>query len=99
MKLAIVRGGGLAGISTTTSLRSDSLPAAEAEELESKARGASLLSAPIPSPAAPNHPDGLLYEITVDHDGQQHTHRFTDASLPDEVRSLIEWVDARAERP
>jgi hypothetical protein len=30
-------------------------------------------------------------------DGEQITHRFGEEDLPDEVRSLVEWVDARPE--
>jgi len=36
--------------------------------------------------------------IECTNDGERHSRRFTDASLPDDVRSLIAWVDSRPER-
>jgi hypothetical protein len=97
MKLAIVRGGGLAGIATTTRLHAAALPPKEAEKLEAKVRSSTLLSPQPEPPPAPSHPDDLLYEVTVDEGDKEHTARFNDENLPDEVRSLIEWVDARPE--
>lgn len=99
MKLEIARGGGLAGIPTTTHLQSASLPAEDAKKLEAEVRSAGLLSAPASAPAAaPAHADDLLYEVTVKDGENEHSHRFSDASMPEGVRSLIEWVDSRPER-
>jgi hypothetical protein len=97
MKLAIVRGGGLAGIATTTRLHAAALPPEEAEKLESKVRSSALLSPQPDPPAAPGHPDDLLYEVTVGEGDKEHTVRFSDENMPDDVRSLIEWVDSRPE--
>ncbi len=103
MKVTIVRGGGIAGISTTTSLQSTALSPERARELEQKVRDAGLLGAggadagSSPAPAsAPPHPDDLLYSITVEADGGERTARFTDSALPPAVRSLVEWIDSIA---
>jgi emfourin len=98
MKLSVKRGGGLAGIATRTELESAALPPAEAQALDEKVSESGLLSMP-PQPATPpSHPDELQYELTVDRDGDSHTVRLPEGALPDEVRSLIEWADARPER-
>ena len=99
MRLEVVRGGGVAGIVTTTRIGTDSLPPEAAAKGETKVRRSSLVSAAAPeADAPPAHPDDLLYEVTVEDDGERHSRRFTDASLPDDVRSLIAWVDSRPER-
>ncbi len=99
MELAIVRGGGLAGFATTTRLRPDALSPQNAQELESMVRNAGLLAEPEPAPdQGPSHPDDLLYEVTVDDGDQQRTLRFSDETMPDGVRRLIEWVDSQPER-
>jgi len=35
--------------------------------------------------------------VSVEHQGRALTRRFTEQTLPDEVRSLIAWVDSRPE--
>jgi hypothetical protein len=97
MKVTIVRGGGIGGMTTRTTLESGTLPAAEAQALTSRVRGAALHEERPPE-SSPRTPDDLLYEIAVDDAGHQVAQRFTDAAMPDEVRRLVEWVDARPER-
>jgi hypothetical protein len=96
MKVTIVRGGGVAGLTSKTRLDSAKLPATDAQTLEERLRRCGLLG--VPEPAAPRRgqPDEMLYAVTVA-DGEQITHRFGEEDLPDEVRSLVEWVDARPE--
>jgi hypothetical protein len=94
MKVSIVRGGGLAGVARQTTLDDADLPpdaAAAHREKVAAARGP-LEAGPPPPP----HPDEMLYEVRLS-DGEEQTARFTDMSLPDPVRQLIEWVDAREE--
>ena len=96
MKLAIVRGGGLAGLSTRTMLDSDDLPPEEAAALRERV-GAAAPGFEAAGPPPPPHPDEQLYEVTLT-DGEQRTARFTDTSLPDPVRRLLEWAEGRPER-
>ena len=95
MKVSIVRGGGLAGVARQTTLDDADLPpdaAAEFREKVAAARG------PLDAgPAPPSHPDEMLYELTLS-DGEEGTVRFSDMSLPDPVRQLVEWVDGRPEQ-
>jgi len=101
MKLAIVRGGGLAGIATRTELDTDALDDEATESFTGRVRDAGLLAAPpeAPEDAVPaRHPDELLYELRTQEQGHTHTRRYTDGQLPEDVRQLIAWVDRRPER-
>jgi hypothetical protein len=98
MKVAIVRGGGVAGLTTKTQLDSKALTAADADALEARVREGGLLAQQEGEEPRPRHPDELLYAVTVDTDGETRTHSFAEEELPDEVRSLVEWVDVHPER-
>jgi hypothetical protein len=98
LKLTIVRGGGLAGISRQTELASEELPPDEATKLHELVDGAGLLEEDAPREALPAHPDELSYEVIVEHEGEARTLRFTEQTLPDPVRRLIASIDSRPER-
>jgi hypothetical protein len=93
VKVSILRGGGLAGITTRTEVASAELPADAARTLEQHAEAV----APAPPPRE-RHPDEMLYTVRVEHDGESREAHYTDSTLPDEVRSLISWADKRPER-
>jgi hypothetical protein len=97
MKLSVVRGGGLAGMATETELASSALPPEEAHVLGEKVEQSGLLNLASDQASKPSHPDEFQYELTVDHDGGSHTVRLPEGALPDGVRSLFEWADARPE--
>lgn len=98
MKLTIIRGGGLAGITRQTELASEALPPGEATKLHELVEGAGLLGEAAPQEAPPAHPDEMSYEVSVEHQGRARTRRFTEQTLPDQVRRLIAWIDSRPER-
>jgi len=95
MKVTIVRGGGVGGMTTRTQLESDALPAADAQTLSSHVQGAALQTGAAPGTRSP---DALLYEISVNDAGNDVTQRFTEDTLPEGVRQLVQWVDSRPER-
>ena len=97
MKLTVIRGGGLAGFTRQAELSADALPPGEATKLAELVEGSGLLDEAAPREAPPARPDELSYEVSVEHQGRALTGRFTDQTLPDEVRSLIAWIDARPE--
>jgi len=97
LKLTIVRGGGLAGITRQTELASEALSPDEATKLHELIEGAGLLDEDAPREAPPAHPDELSYEVIVEHEGQARTQRFTEQTLPDPVRRLIASIDSRPE--
>jgi Emfourin len=97
VKLTVIRGGGLAGLSRQAELSSDALQPAEATKLDELVEGAGLLGEAAPREAPPAHPDEMSYEVIVEHEGRAQTLRFTEQTLPDSVRSLIAWIDSRPE--
>ena len=98
MKLTIVRGGGLAGLTRQTELSSEALPPGEATKLDELVEGAGLLDEAAPREVPPAHPDELSYEVIVEHEGRARAQRFTEQTLPEPVRQLIASVDSRPER-
>jgi hypothetical protein len=99
MKVSVLRGGGVGGMVTRTELGSEALSPADAEALERRVREAGVLEPPDPSPrGSSSHPDELAYELTVDDGERSRTVRVTEESMPEPVRSLIDWTDSRPER-
>ena len=97
MKIAIVRGGGVAGLASKTRLDSDALSVPDAEAFEERVRSSGLLTMEDRPNRAPRHPDELLYAVTVDDGERERTHSFAEDDLTEGMRSLVEWVDARPE--
>jgi hypothetical protein len=93
VKVSIVRGGGLAGVPLRTELDADWLPPDAKGELRERA-SAVTESAGVPPQRMP---DETLYAVEVDDDGQARTARYSELSLPEDVRQLIAFVDERSE--
>ena len=96
MKVSIVRGGGVGGFVTRTELDSEALPAGDSSTLAEIAKQA-LASSEAPS-SGERLPDELLYTIEVDDGGEERTLQFSEQTLPEPVRELIEWIDSHPER-
>jgi len=94
MKIEIVRGGGVAGLTSSTRLDSDALSADDTAALEGLVDRSSLLASPPRRASSPGHPDELLYSVTVGDGPEVHTHSFSEGDLPEEVDALIRWVEA-----
>jgi hypothetical protein len=88
----------VSGLVTSTEVSSEALPPAEADFLAKKTEQAGMLGDEEPPVTKERQGDELLYAMTVEKDGSEHTVRFTETTLPEEVRSLIAWLDARPER-
>jgi hypothetical protein len=96
VKVAILRGGGVAGFVTRTELESACLPEALRPEFERQLQRA--LEANLPSHVASGEVDEPRYEISLDNGDEPITLRFTDRDVPEPVRALIDWTDGRSER-
>lgn len=97
MQVSIVRGGGIGGFTTRTTLDADSLPAGERNELAKHVSNAIAAEAPSTTPPS-RQPDELLYEIAVTEGAGTKTVRFTESQLPRAAQDLVTWVDARPEK-
>ena len=97
MKLTIIRAGGIAGIIARTELDAKALPKSAAQAFAGEVARANLDGQPAPPAKAPT-PDAQLYEINLVRSGPTITVRYTDDSMPEDVRLLVAWVDSRPER-
>jgi hypothetical protein len=94
MKIEIVRGGGIAGLTDRTKLDSEALSSDDTGALEGLVRRSSLLTSPPRAVSPPQHPDEMLYAVTVSDGERERTHSFSEEDLPEEVGELVNWVDA-----
>lgn len=92
MRVSVVRGGGFAGLVRTTTADTDQLSPRDREKLALLVRQAGLLEAPPVASAEEPEPDRFTYAVTVQDQGQERKARFSERSLPGEVRNLISWV-------
>jgi hypothetical protein len=97
VRVVVVRGGGVAGISTRTELGASALPSDDADTLAGMVDDAGLREEPTPS-TGQRHPDQMLYEVVLAEGDMEVSRHFSDEDLPEEVSRLIQWIDARPER-
>jgi hypothetical protein len=95
MRLEIVRGGGVSGLTRRTALDADDLPAPDRDALKALLDKAGVAAAAAPGP--PAHADETTYEVRIDDGGSPVMARYGEATLPDAARELIAWVGARPE--
>jgi hypothetical protein len=94
VKVSIVRGGGLAGVPLRTVLDAEWLPPDAQAELRAGAKAVTETAAA----SGTRMPDETLYAVDVDDDdGRARTARYSELTLPEDVRRLIAFVDERPE--
>jgi len=97
MRLSVRRGGGFAGFVTRTDLDAEALPATDAVALAAEVDRAGLRTLS-DAHGTRTWPDSLLYDISLTDQAQEFRFHCSEESLPEGVRGLIAWVDARPER-
>lgn len=97
MRLAVDRGGGIAGLVRRTEISGEALPPGDAQRLREQVQRSGLSEVAEPAPGE-RLPDETLYAITLEDAGRERTVRFSETQLPDALRDLIAWVDGRPER-
>jgi hypothetical protein len=95
MRVSIIRGGGVGGLTTRTDLDDSSLRENDRALFNQRLEDAIETSS---SPPRQRLPDELQYEITLDSSKTTKTLRYSETDLPEPVRGLINWVDERPER-
>jgi hypothetical protein len=91
VKISIVRGGGLAGMVTQTTLDADDLSGPDAATLRAKVDQAAVFG-PRGHGTRPQ-PDRFSYELTVEDEGRRHTLRLPEQDLSPQLQDLITWVN------
>ena len=93
MKVSIVRGGGLAGLVTTTAVEDARLSPEDATELRDKVERAGVFDLPPKLTGRPNQADRFNYALTVEDEDRRHTVLLDEDALPEGVSDLISWVN------
>ncbi|GAA5079439.1 hypothetical protein HNP84_009903 [Thermocatellispora tengchongensis] len=91
MKVSVVRGGGFAGLVTTTTADTASLDPGDAEALRAKV-GRVDLTAPPPAERGAGPADVPAYKVTVEDDGRVQELRVSESGLTPALRDLISYV-------
>ncbi|WP_086669197.1 protealysin inhibitor emfourin [Lentzea kentuckyensis] len=96
--MTVVRGGGLAGLVSSTAVDTSTLALADARALRARVRAASLTCADADAGAdagagAPQ-PDREIVEIIVEDDEGTVTALVNADHLSPDIRELIEWVES-----
>jgi hypothetical protein len=100
MKINFERSGGFAGMLTTVSVDTSSLPSEQASKLQNMVEDSnffSLSSAPPPPKHGPA--DYFNYKITVEaEDGRKHTVECTDIGMQPSIKHLIDFLGKQAKK-
>ncbi len=98
MRISLERSGGFAGMKVRRVIDSNDLPPSEAELLAALLKRSKFFELPpeltSPSPGA----DRFHYRLTVESDEGVRTVEASDASVPDGMRQLIDWLTGMRRR-
>jgi hypothetical protein len=94
-KIYFERTGGFMGRKVSATIDLDELPDDQAEALGELLDDADFFELP-PDLTRPAMPDAFTYNITVSSDERQHSVRVSDATVPDDLRPLLEELSKQA---
>jgi len=94
VRLSVVRGGGLAGVTVETTLDTADLDAGDAGMLRKMVAGCfpGPPAARLPAARLPAQPDRFAYELRVETQGSVRTLRVGEADVSAELSELLTWV-------
>lgn len=95
MLITFERSGGFAGLITTTTVDTTTLPAAEANQIRNLVKAANFFQLPA-TIASDNQPDRFQYQLTVQEGTQQHSVTVGESTMPSTLRPLIDCLMAAA---
>lgn len=93
MKVSVVRGGGVSGLVTVTTLDSQTLSADDAKTLSRMVEEADAFGEPGVT-ATHAHPDEFQVSVTLEDATRRRTVTAAEHDLPSRLRSLVDWVSA-----
>ncbi|MGD2167120.1 MAG: hypothetical protein PVF63_03370 [Gammaproteobacteria bacterium] len=100
MKIRLERTGGFAGMTRTVEVDVDALSEDERTAVTALIQNADFFALPSEvTSTAPAGADRFNYRITVESASGTHTVEATEASAPDSLAPLIEWVNRNAQQP
>ena len=96
MKVYLEKSGGFAGMVTSTSLDTQTLPPSEAHEIQNLIENSHFFDLPSRSPQSSKSKKGaadyFTYKITVQNDEKEHTVQFSDLNMQSKVKPLIDFL-------
>lgn len=95
MRVIFERTGGFAGIRMTKTIDIDNLPESERNQLYLLIEAADFFKLPENLTSANSQPDRFGYQITVEKSQRQHTVIFSEQSVTDTLRPLLEWLQTK----
>lgn len=98
MKIQFERSGGVAGMRMTTTVNTETLPAAEAQMLREMVDKAKFFDLPAVLETSKQGADRFQYRLTVEVGGRRHTVETGEAAAPQTLQPLLERLGAMARR-
>jgi len=92
MRVSLVRTGGFAGRRVQVDLDSRALPATRARRLQSLLEKSRFFDLPVLMDSGVPGPDRFRYRVTVEEENRSHTVEAAEASVPDTMRPLLDWL-------
>jgi hypothetical protein len=92
MRIKVQRSGGFANIGAHGEVDTSALPKEKADEVQRLVTNAALPPSPPPPLRAARAADVYQFDITVDDGSGAKTYRADELSMPDEWRSLVDYV-------
>ena len=94
MKVSVVRGGGVSGLVTVTTVDSQALSSEDAKTLAGLFEGANAFEGPDVTPSHASGPDELQVSVTLVDGSRNRTVTAAEHDLPGPLRSLVAWVSS-----
>jgi len=94
MKVSVVRGGGVSGLVTVTTVDSQTLSADDAKALSRMVEEADAFGEPGVTATHDAGPDEFQVSVTLEDATRRRTVTAAEHDLPDRLRSLVDWVSA-----
>lgn len=90
------RSGGFAGITTKIEFVSDSLPAAEVEQLEQMIVESDFLKFHANDSTRENATDQFSYKLTIEYNNERNTVELSETTIPESFRPLFNYLNQKA---
>jgi hypothetical protein len=94
MKVSVVRGGGVSGLVTVTTVDSQTLAAEDTKTLARMVEEADAFGEPGVTATRGAHPDEFQVSVTLEDATRRRTVTAAEHDLPSHLRSLVDWVSA-----
>jgi hypothetical protein len=94
MKIRLERSGGFAGMTRTFEVDTDALPEEQRELVTGLVHNANFFALPSSLASADTGgADQFSYRISIESDGGTHTIEMSEASVPNSLTPLIDWIN------